>query len=270
MGRLTFLKLVDLDIGFCSAGDSVTASPTLLPLPIDITALHIHLEELHSEVIQQLSASINVIHDLESFHVIRSPIPPDTWNIPDTCDLILEEVNDLRGMNSPVKEWIGNRLVFTGCNGFDDDFLKMLRSSGSTVFPFPVQELEVSSGGGWSVKDDVMVSDGGEENAVTQQQQQQQPPVAPFTFNCSNLQEIYLDDCLNYTIEALKMMVAARNAGLMPLGRKATESDGPPCILELYVTGIGPELSAEDRTWFEQRLPLFYWDTRRRDTGSYN
>ncbi len=94
-------------------------------------------------------------------------------------------------------------------------------------------------------------------------EEEEQEQEEPFQFNCSNLQEIYLDDCMNYTIPELKKVVAARNRGLTPTGRvKATESDGPPCILELYVTGMGPVLEVEDKIWFEKRLPLFYWDTR--------
>lgn len=227
MPRLTFLKLIDLEIQLASSTPNV-----------EIAALHIHLEELETDVIKHFCASLDVVHDLESFHVIRSPIPDD-WDIPDTRDLVMEEVNDLRGINSPVKDWIGNRLVFTGCNGFNDDFLKMLRSSGSGLFPTTVASGLVAA-----------------PTAI--------PINVPFPFKCSNLQEIYLNDCMNYTIAELKMMIAARNSGLVPHGRRAMESDGPPCILELYVTGIGPELSKEDKAWFEQRLPIFYWETRPR------
>lgn len=244
MPRLTFLKLVDLDI-------RLTSTKTV-PTLVDVTALNIHLEELDSEVIRQFCASIDVVHDLESFHVIRSSIP-EGWDIPDTCDLVLEEVNDLRGINSPVMEWIGNRLVFTGCNGFNDEFLRMLRSCGRVPF-----RMYGSCGDGGG--------DDGSYNALVETTTA--PAATSFVFNCSNLQEIYLNDCINYSIAELKKVIAARNAGLVPLGRKATESDGPPCILELYVTGIGPELSLEDKAWFEQRLPIFYWETRPREVGS--
>ncbi|KAF9453391.1 hypothetical protein P691DRAFT_781376 [Macrolepiota fuliginosa MF-IS2] len=244
MPRLAFLKLVDLDIQLPDLDADAITIHTLIG-SVEISALNIHLEELDADVIKHFCTAIELVHDLESFHIIRSPIPDDTWDIPDTCDLMLEEVNDLKGVRSPVKEWIGNRLVFTGCNGFDDEFLRMLRSSGSVLF------LPPAFCGGAHLN---AASALGSTATVV--------PPSSFAFNCPNLQEIYLNDCMNYSIAELKRVIAARNAGLVPRGRRAMESDGPPCILELYVTGIGPELSPGDRQWFEQRLPIFYWETR--------
>ncbi|KAF9011746.1 hypothetical protein BDQ17DRAFT_785699 [Cyathus striatus] len=80
-------------------------------------------------------------------------------------------------------------------------------------------------------------------------------------FGCPNLQELHIVDCPNFTVEALKTMIANRNESLGDHQAVVEDDDNPPVIIELHVIGRGPALSMEDRLWFQKKVALFQWDT---------
>ncbi|TFK32258.1 hypothetical protein BDQ12DRAFT_692723 [Crucibulum laeve] len=82
----------------------------------------------------------------------------------------------------------------------------------------------------------------------------------PGSFGCPNVQEIHIVDCMNFTVGALKNMVAARNEALGDRQADVEDDANAPVIVELNVTGRGPPLSAEDAEWFKVKVALFHWD----------
>jgi hypothetical protein len=287
MPRLEFLKLVDLDMSIGVGGSVEEGEQQGQEQVIELTPTHVVLEELTPEVVCALSSTslpsstpvtsnslvssgvanagtrVRYVNEVESFQIIRSslPLPSSTsegCDIPDTCDLVLEEIEDLGGRQSPIAGWRGNRLVCTGCNGFNDDFLAMLRSSpcSPSLSSAPTPSSHTSSSFFASSPT---------------------PPLTPTTFNAPSLQSLHLISCINYSIASLKTLILIRNEGLKSqFGRvRASVEDGPPYILEVVVEGLGPrgskgpseeegeeELGEEDRRWFEERLAVFRWDVR--------
>ncbi|KAF5350461.1 hypothetical protein D9756_008644 [Leucocoprinus leucothites] len=269
MPKLEFLKLVDLDLSAVEDEQGEREQEV-----IELTPSYIHLEELASDAVRCFSKSsselsshssrfrVRLVDEIEAFHVIRCSLPPppcspchlpspspspppspssshtfpftirssSEWAIPDTRDLVLEEIDHLYGYSSPLRGWQGSRLVFTGCNGFDDEFLKMLRTPFIGSKPVTTTSTVTTETGGTML------------------------------FNAPNLQSIYLNDCNNYTVAELKSVIQVRNG--MVLG-SVVNRDEPPCIVELYVKGLRPEIGEEDRRWFEQRVRKFEWGSRR-------
>ena len=80
-----------------------------------------------------------------------------------------------------------------------------------------------------------------------------------------SLRELHIQDCPNFSANALRKMIQARKDFAISEENKDL---GLGYINEVFVCGMGPILSAEDARWFRKNLKTFVWSTIRPDGGS--
>ena len=80
-----------------------------------------------------------------------------------------------------------------------------------------------------------------------------------------SLRELHIQDCPQFTANALRSMIQARKEFVQ---RPENKHLGLTYISEVFVCGMGPILSEEDARWFRSNLKTFIWSTIQGDGGS--
>lgn len=90
----------------------------------------VELEDLDVQTVRAF-VDLTVLPSVDSLYLTRSPIDEHTV-VPDLWSVTLEEIDDAHDLVSPFAPWRGGSLDFVQSSGFNDAFLRMMRTIDSS------------------------------------------------------------------------------------------------------------------------------------------